>query len=57
MVGKDFAPQQNLKKFFFCQIFVDLQYKKRTPPETAIICAVKKQIVATISTAGTTLLI
>ena len=30
--------------------------KKSSPPETAIIYAVKKQIVTTISTAGTTLL-
>ena len=30
--------------------------KNCTPPETAIIYTVKKQIVATISTAGTTLL-
>ena len=38
------------------QIFVELPCKKCTSPETAIIYAVKKLIVTTISTAGTTLL-
>ena len=37
-------------------MFLTDNMKNRTPPETAIIYAVKKQIVTTISTAGTILL-
>ena len=51
MAGKDFAPHQNLKKKI-----VQLQLKICTPPETAILYAVKKLMVTTINTAGTTLL-